>query len=234
MPLDIEAMNLDDTPIEGIEQAFENWQEPQEFPPPPPPGKHSAIIKDIRECKEANHVLSVTLDLEVRGGEADARPLNFVRLSGKMFDRGGYRTSQLLDFVKSAGAQQVPHSNKEFAILLKFLQDQGKTVNFQLDWRAYCSSCANSKLMELTATVTDEAAKDALAYLRQTDGKKFNEVRSAVGKVGTKFKNYKAFPLVPNTDQRKDLVDCPTCGAELRAQANITRWLRPSGGDVPF
>ena len=234
MPLDLESMNLDDTPIEGIEQAFENWQEPQEFPPPPPPGKHSAIIKDIREAKENDHVLTVTLDLEVRGGDADGKPLNFVRLSGRMFERGGYRTSQLLDFIKSAGAQQVPHSNKEFALLLKSLMEQAKTVNFQLDWRAYCTSCAATKLMELTATVTDEAAKGALAYLMQTDREKGLKVRNEVSKVGTKFKNYKAFPVVPNTDQRKDLVDCPQCGAELRAQANITRWLRPSTGDVPF
>lgn len=227
MTFSIEDLNLSDAPIEGVEEAFANWQEPSEFPPPPPPGKHSAVIKDIRDAKEQDGVLKVVLDLELRGGEGDQKPLNFVRLSGKMFERQGTRTSQLLDFVKSAGMQQVPRSNKEFAAALKRLMDSAQTVNFQLDWRAYCSNCASTKLLELTGEQTDDAARDALNAMYSSDAAAAKKIRDEVSKVGTKAKNYKGFPEGHN-GLRSDTFDCPACGQELRAQANITRWLRPS------
>lgn len=236
---DITSLNLDDSPIEGIEEAFAAWQEPAEFPPPPPPGKKSAVVAMIRDMKQVNGNLSVNLDLKLKGGTDDDKPLNFVRLSGKMFERNGARTSQLLDFVKSSGAQQAPTSNKLFAICIQRMIDAGTLVYFQVDWRAYCSNCANTKLMEETGEVTDAAAGAALEDIKRTDSRRGAEIQKRVRQAGEKFKNYRTFPEIAGAQKdehgvvpRKDIVNCPTCGQELRAQANITRWLKPPVGDM--
>ena len=230
---DISALNLDDSPIEGIEEAFQNWSEPQEFPPPPPPGKKSAVVASIRDMKQLNGNLSVNLDMTLKGGADDGKPLNFVRLSGKMFERGGVRTSQLLDFVKSSGAQQVPNSNLQFAQYLKRMVDAGTLVYFQVDWRAYCTNCANTALMDETGEQTDAAAAAALEELRRSDGRRAAEIQKKVRAAGEQFKHYRTFPEMPGGVKgadgvvpRKDIVNCPKCGQELRAQANITRWLK--------
>ena len=240
---DVESLNLDDSPIDGIEEAFQNWSEPQEFPPPPPPGKKSAVVTQIRDMKQNAGVLSVVLDLQLRGGEDEGKPLNFVRLSGKMYDRTSShtRTSQLLDFIKSGGVQQVPNSNKQFAQCIQRMIDAATLAYFQVDWRAYCTNCANTKLMEETGEVTDDAAGAALDDIKRTDSRRGAEIQKKVRQAGEKFKNYRAFPEIAGATKgadgmvpRKDIVNCPTCGQELRAQANITRWLKSPMDSTPF
>ena len=44
MSFDITTLQLDEAPLEGLEQAYENWQEQPEFPPALKPGKHIAVI----------------------------------------------------------------------------------------------------------------------------------------------------------------------------------------------
>lgn len=240
-PFDINTLNLDDTPIEGMEEAFEHWQEARDFPPPPKPGKKSAIIADIREVKQNNGILNIQLDLTLKGGEDDGHALNFTRLSSKMFERGGVRTSQVIDFFKSAGVAQAPQTNKQIGMLLTHMKDAATTVNFQVDWRAYCMDCGNKVLMEQTGELTDEAARNMLVNILMTDPKRGVEIQKTVRKAGEKFRSYKSFPEAPNAQAgpdgfvaRQDVVKCPTCGAELRAQANITRWLRPTIEPTPF
>jgi len=228
---DIESLNLDNTPIEGIEEAFDNWEEPSEFPPPPQPGKKSAVVAAIREMRETANadgkkVLHVTIDLKMRGGDDEDKAINFVRLSGTMFDRASGRSSQLLDFVKSSGVQQVPATNLQFAQYIKQMVDKATLVYFQVDWQGYCSNCANNCMMAETGEMTDAAAREALEEIRRNDLQRFRDIKKKVGKEGTKFKNYRQFPELPGGNGRKDSVDCPVCGQEVRARANITRWLQ--------
>jgi hypothetical protein len=228
MSFDISELALDDTPLEGLEQAANDWQEQPEFPPALNPGKHSAAIT-IREGKLENGILKVTLDLECKGGNEDGEKLNFVRLSGKMFTlRDGRTTSQILDVIKSSGIEGVPKSQKDLGEMLKHIQDTGKLVNFQSDLRTYCSTCASNKMLELTGELTDDAAKEKLKAMPAEQSK---PIYDAIRKAAEKHRNYKAIPMGPN-GRHVDTVECPTCKQELRVQADVTRWLRPSGGNV--
>jgi len=235
MSFDIESLNLDETPLEGLEEAAEKWVESPEFPPAIKPGKHSGIITSIRDMTGDNGILKVTLDLECRDSESYGEKINFQRFSSKLFQRrDGTVTSQLLDLIKSSGIEQKPRSLKDLAEILNFLMTDEKFVNFQSDLRTYCSACGNNKLMEITGEATAEDAKVALQNMEQSEkNKAYNDVRKAA----EKHKNARAIPINQATGRHLDSVECPDCGADLRVNAAIVRWLKPGavkGMDVAF
>ena len=232
MTLDIESLNLSDDPIEGLEEAFDNWQEPPAFGAPPAAGPQRATFA-IDTASSADGVLKFELTYTIVGGADDAKTIRFQRISSKMFERrDGTRTSQVIDLLMSAGVQQRPHSLKEVAQVMKSASEGGKIASFQHDWRGACMDCYKAKLRELTGTDNDDAAKVAATKAQRKEADKF----------AVKFKNFKAFP-VGTSGERLIEVKCPVCGGDIRAQSNIVRFLAPGsvkiaeptvGEGVPF
>jgi len=122
----------------------------------------------------------------------------------------------MLDLVKSAGIAQAPRSNQEFFVALKGLKERGPGASFstQIDWRGFCTTCYDKKLMALTATMVGEAAK-AVATPEQ---------KREASKYATKAKNYRAFPTNAN-GLKADSFICQDCKDEVRAQVNIQRFI---------
>ena len=225
--IDIEGLGLSEAPIEGIQEVFENWEEQNEFPPLPTPGKHSFLVTDIRDLKQGEDgVLTAVLDLEVKdGGTEDGKRVNFVRVStrkSQFTERVG-----LVDLARSAGCYQVPSSNREWGLYLKGLVDTQTPVRNQGDWRAFCTACNSNMLMKLTQCDTDQAAQNTMDYMRKTEPDKARGIQKQVSKFATVANNYKQFPE-NGKGGRVEAVSCKNCQAEIRAQYNVTRWLKPT------
>lgn len=215
MTFDINELNLSDDPIEGIEEAFDNWQEAPAFAPPPSPGPQRATFA-IDKATAVDGVLKLELTFTVVGGDSDAARIPFQRVSSKMFERrDGTKTSQVMDILHSAGVSQSPKSLREVAQQMKALADSGAIVSFQLDWRGTCLDCYKSHLRELTGAATDDEAKNSAT----------KEQRKAADKFAVKAKNAKAFPIGANGERLIEF-KCPVCGGDIRAQANIVRYLK--------
>lgn len=215
MTFSIEELNLSDAPIEGLEEAFDNWQEAPPFAPPPEPGPLHARFA-IDNGGVVDGVLKLELTFTVVGGNSDGGRIPFQRVSSKLFERrDGTRTSQVMDILHSAGVAQSPKSLREIGQQMTALSNAGSIVSFQHDWRGACADCYKSKLRELTGSATDEEAKAASS----------KEQRKAADKFAVKYKNWKAFPIGPNGEK---LVEskCPACGGDIRAQSNIVRYLK--------
>ena len=240
MAFDIESLNLDDMPLEGLEEAFDAWSPALEFPPAIRPGKHSAIISDLRDASVKNNVLNVSVDLECKGNGEDGEKVTFVRLSGKMFPRfrDGVVSSQILDLIKSSGIDQKPKSNKDLLAIIKYLQDGNKFVSFKSDLRTYCTVCANKVLFAATSvepegtSVEEVKAAQTMAYniLSAMPAEEAKRINKEIRKAGTKHSSAKAIPLGAS-GRHLDIVKCPGCEADLRVQVNIVNWL--VGQNVP-
>jgi hypothetical protein len=227
----IEELNLSDVPLEAMDTAFDNWDEALPFQPPPSPGPQSAIIDpDSAEVKadlldDNTQVIKANITFLIRGGKDDNGRVSFVRVSSKPFTRrgknGDVKTSQIMDIVKSTGYAEPIHSLKDLGAAFNNVIQMARLVRFDLDWRGFCSTCYANKLIELTKSATIEEAKQK-ASLEQI---------KLASKFATKAKSYRAFPSGTNGD-RMPMLDCPVCGSEVRAQANITRYLAPM--EIPF
>ena len=226
MSFDINELQLDDTPIEGLAEAAENWAEQPEFPPAIKPGKHQAAIT-VQEAQVVDSVIKLVLDLECKGGDEDGERLTFQRVSSKMFQkRDGSYTSQLLDMIMSRGLEGTPKSNKDLMEMVKHIQDTAKLVNFQSDLGTWCKNCASVAMLDVTGAQTEEEAKATLTAMEPEAYKAaYKEIRTKA----EKNRNHRSIPLGPN-GRHVDEVECKDCGATLRVNANISRWLRPSTG----
>ncbi|MFA5352629.1 MAG: hypothetical protein WC291_00200 [Thermodesulfovibrionales bacterium] len=217
-------MIFSDEPID-VQQDFDNWEPAPEFAPPPPAGTYQTYLSEIRDEKEGDTPvgkrLTAVVDLRIIGGDNDDRAITWQRVSNRESEYQGKRRSQMLDLLKCAGVAQAPRSNREFSVALHSVHDRGKGAPFktQIDWRGFCTTCYEKRLMELTGGETVEIAKSLASNLSQ-------EQRKALGKFATKAKNYRAFPAMDGDKAgRKDTFICPDCGDEVRAQVNISRFL---------
>ncbi len=216
----LDFSELAETPLEGLDEAMDGWQEQPEFPPPPPPGKKRGVISKINyEQSKQRDDGNVTLvfDLEIRGGEEDGRSIPFMRASSKLYDRGGSRTSQLIDVLQSAGINTGVRTVKDIVEAVKALSDQGRLVHFQLDWQGYCTTCAKEKAVELTGEFDSTEAFKVLTP----------EHRKEVGKYATVYKGYRKFPDVNGVKQGSGVCSNDPNHDDVQARANITRWLKP-------
>ena len=219
MPIDFSQMHFSEQPIEGIEQDQENWKSPSEFPPPPDPGTYRAFIKQIRDVREkiTDKGPRLVVSYDAHLVELD-RTINFNWISNIEFntnDRG--RTSTMLDMVKSAGVTGVIRTNQDFAKILDKMEGNNQfTFRINIDWRGSCRTCYAQKLMELTGDDTSELAAAHASKEQKDEANKF----------ALKFKNFRQFPPA-DTDpmKRKSTAVCADCGDEIRAQANINRYL---------
>lgn len=224
MPIDF--TNISDTVIDGLEDDQSKWKPASEFPPPPDAGVYSVFIKQIRDTREkttpSGPRLVVSYDAEIIGPKFEGRVLTFQWASNVEFmtsDRG--RTSTLLDLVKSAGVKGVIRTNADFAKILNNMEGNRQyAFDAMNDWRGSCRSCYNQKLMELTGSETPELAALHCSAEQKREANNF----------AVKFKNHRQFPVTDNdASKRKDIVICSDCGDEIRAQANITRYLPHKG-----
>lgn len=224
-------VQFSDEPIEGIEKSFEEWVQPPEFAPPPPAGTYRVYIDQIRSEEEFNAIVDgrevkryrCVLDLRILGGAHDGRVITFQRLTNRenLRKATGTTASQLLDVVKATGVSSadLPNSNKKFSLFVRTMKDRGAAMSFgvQIDWRGFCGTCYERKLMELTGTVTADAAKDAA----KSSPDCFNEASD----YATKAKNYRGFPPNP-AGGLKDSFICDTCREEVRASVRLTRIIK--------
>jgi hypothetical protein len=122
----------------------------------------------------------------------------------------------MLDMVKCSGLAQAPHSNKEFYAVLLGLKERGAGATFgtQFDWRGFCTSCYESKLMTLTGAESAEVAKTAATPAQKKEASKF----------ATKAKNSRGFPTNAGGG-KDDTFICKDCKNEVRAQVQIQRFL---------
>jgi hypothetical protein len=216
----IDEMNFSDDPID-VQQDFDNWEPAPEFAPPPVAGTYQTYISEIREATEidskAGKRLSAIIDLKIIGGQYDERTIAWVRISNVEMQRSNGKTSsQMLDVLKCGGVQQAPRSNKEYFVALKGMKDRGAGASFktQIDWRGFCTTCYETRLMSLTGAENTEAAKAMATAEQKKDASKF----------ATKAKNYRAFPT--NAAGAKcDSFICADCKDEVRAQVNVQRFL---------
>jgi hypothetical protein len=215
-----EEMNFSDEPID-VQQDFDNWEPAPEFAPPPAAGTYQTFLSEIREAKEfdfnGGKRLTATVDLRIIGGQYDDRAITWVRVTNAERTRSNGKTSsQMMDLVKCGGLQQAPKSNKEYYVALQGLKDRGPAAGFktQIDWRGFCTTCYETKLMALTGITTADAAKTAATAEQKKEASKF----------ATKAKNYRAFPTLPS-GAKADSFICADCKDEVRAQVNVQRFL---------
>jgi hypothetical protein len=199
---------------------FDQWEPAPEFAPPPPAATYRMYVSSVRDIAEKDSAkgkrIFATLDLRIQGGQFDDRAVNFQRVNNVEFQRrDGHKTSFMLDLLKSAGVQQAPRSNKEFAVALQGLADRGPSASFsaQLDWEGVCSTCRDKSLMATTNQTDIQVAKN----VAQKDD--WDKARTA----SMKFKNYRAFPTNGN-GTKNDSPICSECGESIRAQVNIKRF----------
>lgn len=222
MPIDIEGLSLSEDPIAGLDQDQATWREAPEFPPLPPADNYQLQIKKIREVQkmqtEDGQRLVAVLDFKiVNNPKFEGRSLNFNRVSNAEFvtkDRG--RTSFMLDLVKSAGVTMKLANNKDFVAILNEMESNGTVFGGQLDWRGFCVDCYERKLIELTQAPAKDVAKNRATKENKKEAAKF----------ATKFRSYRDFPSVPGNGDKKEIVECPDCGEELRAQGQIQRFFQ--------
>lgn len=220
MSIDIDGLMLSDDPIAGIDKDQEEWKAASEFPPLPPAATYQWQISNIREVQkfqtEDGQRIVAVMDFKIANHpKYDGRQLTFQRVSNVEFvtkDRG--RTSFMLDLVKSAGVTAKISSNKGFATVLKEMHDNGTLFGGQMDWQGFCQFCYEQKMI----AVTDASSVDAAKNLATSENKK------EAAKYAIQFKNYREFPTLQNGEKR-ETVECPVCGGEIKARARITRFL---------
>lgn len=223
MTVDFSQLQFSEEPLEGIEEDQQNWKPANEFPPPPEPGKYTGFIKQIREIREKltkDKGPRVVVCFDVQLMEND-RVIAFNWASNIEYmtaDRG--RTSTLLDLVKSAGIQGIVRTNKDFVSFLQKMEGNNQiTFKISVDWKGSCRTCYSQKLIGLTGEENGDLAAEHATKEQKDEANKF----------ALKFKNYRAFPQADNDpNKRKSVVLCSDCGDEIRAQANISRYLLDS------
>ncbi len=214
-----DELNFSDEQLE-TQQSFDDWEPAPEFAPPPPAATYRTYLSEIREAKEfearVGKRLTATIDLRIVGGQYDDRAITWQRVSNaEMQRRNGKTSSMMLDMIKSAGIAQAPRSNREFYQVLQSLKDQGPAKSFgtQIDWRGFCTTCYEKKLMELTGLSVDNAKANATP-----------DQKKEASKYATKAKGYRSFPTT-NNGGKADSFICNDCKNEVRAQVNIQRFI---------
>ncbi len=189
---------LPDAPIEGLQEAYDDWTEPREFPPPVLPGTDLGVICKLHPPKVTGADVYFQFDLQLRGGENDGRLITFAGISTKTYQRkSGGTGSQVADFLRPQNFP-VPRSAKEFGeILNSFLET--KVLRFRHGVQATCQDCYKAKMEE-------------------TGDKK------EANKFALKASKYNQLPTNGN-GEKLDTFKCDVCGAEVRARANVTAWL---------
>ena len=228
--LDIEAMGLSEEPIEGLDEAFEQWQ-PDSDLPPTRPGKHQASVREIQDQEVRNDNLFLTLGFDLKGGEEDGEQFNFVRLDSflrKGMD--GVVRSGILNMVKSSGIEGKATSLKELAELVNHLIATGRTTNFKTGLETYCKDCAADKRMEITGCESDEDAKVAMQAMENTEENKYARSR-AYRDVAKAARKHTTSGIPKRADGRHvPTVECPVHHTELKVRPVIVQWLKPSDG----
>jgi hypothetical protein len=212
-------LNFSDEPLD-VQQAFDEWEPAPEFAPPPPAGVYQMYLSNLREIKENETKVGkrvfATFDLRISGGQFDDRAINYQRVNNVEFERkDGKKSSFMLDLIKSAGIQQAPRSNKDFANILQNMAEGGPQFTFkaQVDWEGVCSVCRDKSMMASTNTTTLDEAKVAAT----------KDTWDTARKASVKAKNARAFPLNQNGSRKEEFI-CAECGNQVRAQVKITRF----------
>ena len=209
----IEDLNKISTkPLEEVPD-IENWEAPSEFPPIPQPGNFVLSIGELRDFTENadKTVGTAVLDFVTLEGER----ISFQRLSNRVFERrDGTKSSQLLDLGMSSNSLTTyPQNNQEWAKLLLNLKNRQAKFGGTVNWRGFCNTCYQSKLVAITQTSSYDEAK-----VRASS----EEKRLASG-FATKAKDARGFPE-NGGGHRKENFTCNDCNSEIRAQGRITRF----------
>lgn len=189
---------------------WDNWQEQEDFPPALPEGTYRGKVDKIRSADvREDGYLGTVVDLRVVGGAYDNRTVTWQRISNKPREEGN-RASMLTDLLQSAGVRgTAPRSNQEYGAALNHICETATPVTFSVGWRGFCSVCYETKLVELTGASSASEAK----MVASTD------VKKEASKFATKAKSSRSFP------NGQDVMSCPTCGNEVRAQVQIRKFL---------
>lgn len=235
MTIDWESMQFSTAPIEGMDEAAEQWKEAAEFTLPPQPGVQLALITAVMEMGENkyeddNHIehlaLQGAINLKIAGGDDDGVPITWQRISSKFYTRFTDKllTSGFLDLAKSANVTPIPKNNQDFALMLKHLIDNKVHVRIRYNWSALCGKCYEAELMILTGQGDGKLARQ----LANSDQKK------AAAKVARFARNERAFQQDEN-GKYIPFVKCLVHGDQVMAQvSNLTFIGGNSASDVPF
>lgn len=218
----MDELIFSDEPIES-KVVWEDWEEAPEFAPPPPAGiyrMHVALVREQRAFKNRDGAdrFGATVDYRIIGGEYDDRAITFVRLSNAEFERNGKYTSTLADLAHAIGQKEALRSNRDFQQWLLAMVAQGKQNFFtaQLEWRGFCTTCNEKALMRVTFTGSAAEAKEKATPEQYTEAQK----------EGTKAKSARGFPK-DKDGKTLDTFLCDSCKNEVRARAEIRRYLDP-------
>ena len=227
MNIDLEKLNIPDEEIEGLAAAFEEWEEPQLFPPPVGPGPKNAIIADAElNFNQGTKILNGQFSFSIQGGEDDGGRVSFVRLSSKMFSRNGNQSSQMLDMVKSSGIDRKPSTIRDLAETIQDIAENEKKLRIDTDLEAYCKKCAEAAKRELLGLEEDADDDDVKIAMKELKGNELKKFRTAFRKASTPFRNYKSIPK-DSKGKYVDSVTCPVCGDVLTVRSILRRFLAP-------
>lgn len=190
----IDVSELDDTPIEGLDEAYENYGKQR----PVPLGDQNLRITGFNpeliyagvSITGRAYALANAVSFEVVGGTFDSVAL----------EQDG------VNLIGLSKALETPcRSIRDYGQLLDSLANNGRVVGARIGWIARSSAAFKDKLMELTGTSSYEEAKDAAT----------REQRRAADRAAVVVRSERAFPLDPETNQRIPLVEFG--GQALRA-----------------
>lgn len=79
--------------------------------------------------------LSIQVDPTIVGGDHDGFQIRFVKVSGKQFDRGGQKVSQIGDYLRATGFKGTLKDEQAQADAVE--STAGAVYEAKLEWRAY-------------------------------------------------------------------------------------------------
>jgi len=193
----------------------EDWGERQEFPPAiPADNYHLTVTVDDTRDGDCSLVAGVIKKGDREGLTFVGGTFSFKVAEGDFVGRAGPRFqylnsivspftghSDIGDMLNSFGAPE-PSSDLEIAeIIMGLSGNEGASCRAQVDWRGICRACRT-------------------AYLDENP----DDYRGA-DKVAIVAKSARQFPDSVNGVGKLDVMDCTTCGEEVRAQLFIRRFL---------